>query len=244
MRSSQATDIIDAAMAEVQADLKPVGKNKGVEVDGAKAKWESRFTTFEKLHEACREALTTRGIVIYQGGEHAGAGGERLVTRLALRGQWVESSFLVKVSRDGAQGFGGGISFAKRWGLAAMVGIVSTDDAEEAQGYKDNKPAAARSKARTPVGLATMIDGIRSADTTEQLELRAREARAVNPTGEASAAVEQAISAWFVAMLPMMSSVVALTSVRDSANRVRPRGSEVREAIREASARLEGAAPR
>lgn len=239
MRSSSSTERIDSAMAAVQSELLPVGKNKDVEVDGAKAKWASRFSTFEALHEACKQSLIRHGVAVFQGGEFVQGGGERLVTRLSCKGEWIESSFPVKVSRDGAQGFGGGISFAKRWGLAAMVGLVSTDDAEETQGYKDNRPARASSKPKAPPALASMLEGIRAAESTGELVARTSAARAANPTGEPAAAVEQTITAWFVTVLDNAKSIEVLAEIRDAGNKIRVRGSEARDAMARAGKRLE-----
>jgi hypothetical protein len=239
VRHSVQTDIIDAAMARVQAALKIVKKNKGVEVSGEKAQWKSRFATFDVLYDACHDKLTDEGIAVYQGGEYMQAGGERLVTRLAKDGQWIESSFPIKASREGAQGFGGGISFAKRWGLMGMVGLVSADDPDEKQGYQDERKPPRRAAA--PVGLPQMLEAIRSAETDAELLQRAQAARSANPTGEGAAAVESAIVAWLSAEFAKIrgpGDLDALTALRDLSARVRPRGTQVRTEIAEAEKRI------
>lgn len=239
MRHSAQTDIIDAAMAKVQAELKTVEKNKTSEVNGEKAKWSSRFATFDALYRACRAELAKNGVVVYQGGMHAQGGGERLVTRLALNGQWIESDFPIKASRDGAQGFGGGISFAKRWGLMGMVGLVASDDPEEKQGYQDERKPPRRAAA--PAGLPQMLEAIRSAETDAELVQRAAVARAANPTGEGAAAVENAIVSWLSAEFAKIrgpGDLDALTALRDLCTRIRPRGTQVRTEIAEAEKRI------
>lgn len=237
MKTSESTDRIDAAMARVQASLKPVTKNKGVKVDGEKAKWESRFATLEALYEAAREALTAEGIAIYQGGDWIpGGGSERMATRLALAGQWIESSFPIKETRPGAQGFGGGVSFARRWGLCGMVGLVPAD-AEEQQGYRDERPARAQRPKSTP-GLADRIARIADATSLDELARLVIEARSTHPLPEEATAVERATSAWFVQELTRVRNIDALTLLRDALNKVRPRGDAVREALRAAEGRL------
>lgn len=238
MRHSAQTDIIDAAMARVQSALKIVKKNKTVDVTGERASWSSKFATFDVLYDACRAELSDAGITIYQGGEH-GQGGERLVTRLAKGGQWIESSFPIKASRDGAQGFGGGISFAKRWGLMGMVGLVSADDPDEKAGYQDERRAPKRAAA--PQGLPQMLEAIRAAETDGELLQRAATARAANPTGEGAAAVEGAIVSWLCAELAKIrgpGDLDAFTALRDLSVRVRPRGSQVRTELVEAERRI------
>lgn len=241
MRTSATTAKIDAAMALVQAELEPVVKNKGVEVDGPKAKWDSRYATFAVLHAACKAALVRQGIAIYQGGAWVQGAGERLVTRLALAGEWVESDYPIKVSRDGAQGFGGGISFAKRWGLYSMVGLVALDDPEEQQGYTDNRPKKPE-RAKAPAGLGATLASVRSASTTVELTARCAPARAANPTGEGAAAVEKEIANWFVHAFSVIETPDELTDLRDTFNVVKPKGptGDIREALRNAEARLVG----
>jgi hypothetical protein len=239
VRHSAQTDLIDAAMGLVQASLELVQKNKAVDVDGAKAKWQSKFATFDVLYMACRDALRKEGVTIYQGGSHMQSGGERLVTRLAKGGQWIESDFPIKASRDGAQGFGGGISFAKRWGLMGMVGLVSSDDPDEKAGYQDER--ARPKKQAAPAGLPAALESIRSAETYQEFAMRVSTARASNPTGDGSVAVEQAVEAWLCDELQRMrgpGDLDALTMLRDLCNRVRPRGTKVRTQIGEAEKRI------
>lgn len=239
MRTSPTTAKIDAAMARVQARLEPVRKNKGVKVDGEKAKWESRFATFATLHAACKDALAAENIAVYQGGMHVQGAGERLVTRLALEGEWIESDFPIKPSRDGSQGFGGGISFAKRWGLLGMVGLVTEDDHEEAQGYRDERPARPK-KPAAPASIAGMLEAIREASAIDELTRAVFAARSAHPTGEPGVAVEKQISSWFVSALGVASNLDELTELRDACNRIKPRGNEVRSAIADAERRLMG----
>lgn len=239
MRTSPTTAQIDAQMAKVQARLEPVRKDKGVKVDGEKAKWESRYATFAVLYDACREALREYGITVYQGGAYVQGAGERLVTRLSYQGEWIESDFPIKASRDGAQGFGGGISFAKRWGLCGMVGLVPVDDVEEQQGYQDNRPVKPRQQ-KAPPGAAALIDSIRGSVSREEFERAAQMARGAFPTGEASVTIERTIATWLVAAIDAAPNVDELTLIRDVCNKVKPRGNEVREALRKADERLIG----
>jgi len=241
MKSSDSTDKIDAAMARVQARLAPVDRNKGVTIDAKEGKtgWKSRYATLEALWLAAHDALSAENVVIYQGGEFVQGSGERLVTRLAHEGQWIESSFPVKASRDGAQGFGGGVSFAKRWGLAGMVGLVAADDPEEQRGYRDEtrtpKPA------RVAAGIGAALDAIRSASNDVELRDRAARARKDHPTGEAAATIEKCLGTWFVTEIGAAQHPDALDALRDLLREIKPRtGSEVREAIAAAERRLLG----
>lgn len=238
MRTSEKYATITDALARVQHAIEGVHKNKTVKVDGDKAKWESAYATLAVLDAAVRPALKAEGIAVFQTTEVA-QGGPLLVTRLAKGEEWIEGVYPIKPSRDGAQGFGGGISFARRWCLCGLLNLVP-DDAEEGQGYKD----AAREgkqprKTAAPGGLAAVLASIRDAEGHDEFTTAANRGRAAHPTGEAAGSVERTIEAWFVAACDRVDSVDGLTAIRDLANRVKPRGSDVRAAIGRAGARVE-----
>lgn len=240
MRTSEQTDQIDAVLALVQAEVATVTKNKTVDVktrDGGDG-WKSGYATLEALDAAARPALTKHGVALVQGGGFVQGLGPTLETRLAFKGQWIESFFPVKTSRDGAQGFGGGITFARRWGLCCAVGLVPAD-AEEGQGYKDAaRENKAPRRAAAPGGLSAALDAIRDADTLGNYEKAARAARAAHPSGEGAAAVEKAIATRLVTSIDNAASIDALTLLRDLHGRIQPRGTEVREAFGRAEHRL------
>jgi len=240
VRHSERTDLIDAAMSRVQAELKIVDKNKAVNVDSDKAKWSSRFATFDVLYKACHDALAAHDVTVYQGGAFVPGAGERLVTRLAHGGQWIESDFPIKPSRDGAQGFGGGVSFAKRWGLMGMVGLATADDLDEKQGYQDERRQPKRAAA--PAGLPTALDAIRGAETHAELAQRVATARAAHPIGEGAVAVEKELEVWLCDALAASRNLDDLTMLRDLCTRIRPRGTSVRAAIATAEKRIMGGA--
>jgi hypothetical protein len=238
MRTSEKVSAITAAIAQVQHAIEPITKNKTVKVDGDKAKWESAYATLGELSKAAAPHMKAAGIAKIQGVAFVPTLGAVLVTRLALGDEWIEADYPIKESRPGAQGFGGGISFAKRWAICGMLDLVP-DDVEEGMGYKDARAAARPPRrAAAPGGIGDALEAITSAASCETLVAAARKARATHPTGEASAAVEKRIEAWFVATCDMLASVDALQEVRDAANTVKPRGSEVRLAIQRAAVRV------
>ena len=135
MNTSNSTAKIMTAIAAVQAAIETVAKNKKVEVEG-RANWSAGYATLSVLHDAIHEHVKAHGIAIVQTTAAVAQLGPCLVTRVALGDEWIEVEYPIKTSRDGAQGFGGGITFARRWTLCGIFGLVP-DDAEEGQGYKD-----------------------------------------------------------------------------------------------------------
>lgn len=240
MRTSESTAQLVAALARIQGTIPVVDKNKGVDVPGKEGRpgWKSRYATIDKLFDVARPALAAEGIAIIQtGGFSKDGGGERLFTRLARGDEWIEGDFPVKASREGAQGYGGGMSFARRWGVVCMVGLVAVGDEDERAGYQDNRPAKPQ-RAKVAAGLSERVAGIRDAADADELTRRAIEARSVHPLPEEATAVERAVAAWFVGTFGEVRSLDDLTLLRDACNKVKPRGNDVREAIRAAEARL------
>lgn len=239
MRSSENTADLDRVIAAVQGEIEGVKKNKTVEIDGEKASWKSGYATLAHLDSIARPKLKEHGVAVYQGGDYIpGGGGHVLVTRLAHAGQWIESFFPIKASGENAQKTGGGISFARRWGLCGMLNIIP-DDAEEADGYKEaRRDARPATRARAPAGLAAQIEVIRKSTDVEQFVAAVVQARAANPTGEAARSVENAIASWLLYAFNVCKALDELAELRDCLAKVKPRGAEVNEAVRRAAVRL------
>lgn len=241
MRTSEKCGAIMAALAKVQAAIPSIAKNKGVKVEGEKAQWSSRYATLDALDEATRPHVYEHGIAIVQGCRFEQGAGLLHVTRLALGEEWIEVTFPLKPSRDGAQGLGGAITFARRWGLCAALNLIP-DDAEEAQGYKDAKAETrAPRRAAAPAGLPDHLAAIRDAESLLSFEAAARAARSKHPAGEASNAVEHAISDKLVAVLDGLveGQIDKLTGIKDMWPKLAPRGGEARQALQRARARVE-----
>lgn len=244
MKTSEQTDKIDAAIVAVQAEVEAVGKNKAVDAsrEGGGGGFKFKFATFSALLSAVRPVLSAHGVALYQGGRMTGASWS-VVTRVSHAGQWIEVEYPIKASRDGAQGFGGGVSFAKRWGLRDLLAIEVPDDPEEGQGYKEaQRDARPAKRAAAPPGIADALKAIRDAQAVDTLADVAQRARAAFPTGESAAAVEKGLDAWFVSAFSEVvraQSLDGFTELRDLVAKVKPRGRSVVDAMGEAARRLE-----
>lgn len=238
MNTSQNVAKITAAIAAVQAKIEPFTKNKAVKVEGEKARWESTYATLATLDAAIRHHVRDHGIAIIQSTVSIAQLGPCLATRAALEDEWIEVYFPIKPSRDGAQGFGGGISFARRWGTCAVWNLVP-DDVEEGQGYRDAaRENKAPRKAAAPSGLGALLEAIRDSETLKSFEAAARTARSAHPSGEAASSIERAIEARFVIAIDGADTGDKLVTCRDAYGRIQPRGTAVRDAFARAEQRL------
>ena len=143
MESYQSKDITELAKAllAVQSQLQPALK------DAENPFTKSSYATLNSVMDTCRAALLTNGILMTQFPVPAETGHLGLATKLihAESGQWHSSLAVVPLPKADPQGYGSAQTYARRYALCAMLGIVTEDD--DGEGAK--MPQSAR-KSRTP----------------------------------------------------------------------------------------------
>lgn len=125
--SENMTELVKA-MLKVQQVLIPVAK------DAENSFVKSKYATLKAVMDACRDALLTNGIWVSQFPVSAETGSLALVTKLihAESGEWQASCLVMPLSKTDPQGYGSALTYARRYALATMVGLVSVDDDAEA----------------------------------------------------------------------------------------------------------------
>ena len=115
-----------AAMLKVQKQLRPALK------DSYNGFTQSRYATLNSVMDACGEALIDNGIWVtqYPVPVENGSSSLGLVTKLvhAESGEWQESLISMPLAKADPQGYGSALTYARRYGLSAMVGLVTEDD--------------------------------------------------------------------------------------------------------------------
>jgi hypothetical protein len=134
MNQSESIAALAAALSKAQASI------TGALKDSANPFFKSKYADLASCWDACRKPLTDNGLAVIQTIE-TGEGRAVLVTTLChASGEWIKSYCPILTKDDSPQGQGSGITYARRYALAAMVGLAQIDDdAEAAQGR--NKPA-------------------------------------------------------------------------------------------------------
>lgn len=129
MNQSQTIGALAAALAKAQADI------TGAVKDSANPFFKSKYADLESVWNACRKPLTSNGLSVIQTTQPT-RHGTMLVTTLAhSSGEWIRGYMPILTKDASAQSQGSGISYARRYALAALVGVYQTDDdAEAAQG--------------------------------------------------------------------------------------------------------------
>lgn len=111
----------------------------------------SHYADLNSIWEACREGLAENGLFVSQmpvkeGNEH------RLITRVYHEsGGYIESTTPIFLTKQDPQGYGSAITYTRRYSLAAILGIVtSDDDGEGAMGRGNDKPQPQAQKQANP----------------------------------------------------------------------------------------------
>lgn len=129
MNQSSSIAALAAALAKAQAEMSGAAK------DSANPYFKSKYADLESVWSACRKPLTDNGLSVIQTSQPT-KHGLMLVTTLAhSSGEWIRGYMPILAKDATAQSQGSGITYARRYALAAIVGVYQTDDdAEAAQG--------------------------------------------------------------------------------------------------------------
>lgn len=137
---SEQIDQLATALAKVQKSL------KGAVKDAANPFFKSKYADLESVWNACRQPLADNGFCVIQTTDFFGNGaGTCLVTTLAhASGQWVKGILPINAKAQDPQGQGSAVTYARRYGLAAIVGVIQVDDdGESAHGRNSHTVADA-----------------------------------------------------------------------------------------------------
>jgi hypothetical protein len=152
MTHSDSLKELAPALAKAQAAM------KAATMDGENPHFRSRYATLASINDAVKKPLADHGLCVVQG---VGAGeGTAKVSTMILHssGEWIASELALPVGeRATPQAIGSAISYGRRYGLAALCGVVSDtdDDGEQAEAAAKTSPVAAVRKTATPAPAQT-----------------------------------------------------------------------------------------
>jgi hypothetical protein len=148
MKTSDSINELAEALSKAQAVMQAALK------DSNNPAFNSKYADLSAVWAVARQPLTDNGLCIIQMPTHSEDGKLHLTTRLAHKsGQWVEDTMSIPVAKDNAHGYGSAITYCKRFGMSAAVGIISDVDDDGNEAVKGKSPAdkvlARKSDART-----------------------------------------------------------------------------------------------
>lgn len=115
-----------AALAKAQGKIQHAAQDK------TNPHYGNRYATLADVWDACREPLSANGLSVVQLPSivHGQSGAVvKVVTRLQhATGQYLATTLTMPLSKTDAQGVGAAITYARRYSLAAIVGVAPDDD--------------------------------------------------------------------------------------------------------------------
>lgn len=186
MRTSDATDKIDVAMAAAQVDLiNPEKSKKGVtRKDSSGNEVSQMYADLADGLDAIRKVLGKHKIAIYQSTTVEGQI-IMLTTRLAHAGQWIESMYPVCSAAGPQQQVGAALTYARRYSLFALVGIAGADEDKDGKGAADMKAPVDKAEEakkekqlnKSETSMDLMLEALGSIETPADLAKWEKESR-------------------------------------------------------------------
>jgi hypothetical protein len=120
MQTSPEIEKISEALFQLQGKLKPVQRSKVVK----NKSYEFRYAPLDSIMETVTPLMQQSGLMVTQA-----VNADTLTTRLIhTSGQWLQADTFLNREHANMQGFGGEITYKRRYALCALLGIVSDED--------------------------------------------------------------------------------------------------------------------
>lgn len=147
MNQSESIAALASALAGVQLHLEPVAKDK------TNPAFKSRYATLDAIMESVRGPLAGSGLCIIQGGDEAVYNTEGHIVGVSVEtmlahasGEWISATFASPLEKHTPQGLGSAVTYLRRYGVSALLGLATEDD--------DDGNTASKSSARPAKALA------------------------------------------------------------------------------------------
>lgn len=135
MEKSEHIENLAKALSRVQSQL------RGAKQDSTNPFFKSQYADLSSVWSACRDLLAENELAVIQTTD-VGENHQLIVeTTLAhSSGEWISGQIPMLLSKQDPQGIGSAITYGRRYGLSAIVGICpEDDDAEGAMGREKPK---------------------------------------------------------------------------------------------------------
>jgi hypothetical protein len=122
MTKSEQIDQLSAALVKAQKAVKPAVK------DSKNPYFKSSYADLSSIWDACRKAISDNDLAVVQFPVSCmeGVGVETILIHSS--GQWLARDFVLPMAKADAQGGGSCITYARRYAMAAVMGVCTEDD--------------------------------------------------------------------------------------------------------------------
>jgi hypothetical protein len=154
-------DKLLAALFEAKKEIKPALKS------AENPFYKSKYADLKEIDHAVKSALENNGLLLIQT-TWVGEGNSPILATYLYHvesGQSISSEYPVTYSKPDPQSIGSGLTYARRYQLACICGVITEDDdAEAAMARKETKPDNKQMKAK-------IISEIQKLFKAEELDL-------------------------------------------------------------------------
>lgn len=135
MQRSESISQLAAALAKAQSVM------TGALRDSENPHFRSRYADLASVWEACREPLSSNGLSVAQLPGITDRGTVTVETVLLHEsGEFIGGTIEIPAAKSDAQAIGSALTYARRYSLAAVVGIAPEDDDAEGAVGRGNAP--------------------------------------------------------------------------------------------------------
>src|ERR1700744_2383220 len=136
MRKSPSIAALAHALVKAQAKMPMAAMNS------TNPHFKSKYADLQAIWDAASKPLADNGLAVSQWPNSMESGQPCLTTLLVHEsGEWIEADYPLISDRQNAQGFGSALTYAKRYALASILGIVADEDDDgNAASPKPQKP--------------------------------------------------------------------------------------------------------
>jgi len=119
---SESTKEIATALSNFQ------GKMTAVKKDSTNPFYKSKYASLDTIWETIRKPLSENGLSVAQTMNLIESNSVLETTLYHTSGEWISGTQLVNPVKNDPQGLGSAITYARRYSLSAILGLVSDDD--------------------------------------------------------------------------------------------------------------------
>lgn len=122
MNRSESIKELAAALANAQGEF-------GIaEFDRVNPHFKSKYATLTSVMNAVRKPLQKYGLSVVQTLTEGAKGMALETTLLHASGEWLSGTTPILLAKEDMQGLGSAITYAKRYAVSAILGVVSDED--------------------------------------------------------------------------------------------------------------------
>jgi hypothetical protein len=142
MKTSENIDELAPALHDAQEDVEASIKRDATASGG---KFSYDYTTLDTLIEHVKGPLNDNGLMFTQSNESIDGTPHLVTTIIHESGQWIKSETAMCVPENDPQEFGSAMTYARRYGLSAILGIASEQDDDGATASRSRSQSKSKS---------------------------------------------------------------------------------------------------